>query len=154
MSMRTKHGTLPRLPRGCFYFHRSAITSSSAKPRGIHGGVTLTPNSLPHCAQKLPNSSFIFVSRDFRRLFTLWTDAVTPGPATVDKPSRLQRTRSPLGHPRCCSWAEEVPLRTRPFQHLPGATVSGYQFLGAPRQSSATAMPSLKTRSSEPSCQL
>ena len=29
------------------------------------------------------------MSRDFREVFTLWTDAVTPNPATVDKPSRL-----------------------------------------------------------------
>ena len=108
----------------------------------------------PALCTTFANSSFLFVSRDFRGLFALWTDAVTPGPATVDKPSRLQRTRSPLGHRRCCSWAEEVPLRTSPVQHLPGATVSGCRFLGAPRQSSATAVPSLKTRSSEPSCQL
>ena len=92
MSMTTKHGTLPRLHRGCSYFHCSAFTSSSAKTRGIHGGVTLTPNSLPHCAQHLPTHR---------------------------------------------SFCESGPQ----FQ--------GIKFLGAPRQSSATAMPSLKTRSSE-----
>ena len=42
-----------------------------------------------------------------------------------------QRTRSPLGHPRCRTWAEEVPLRTRR-----GATVSG-------SKSNVTAMPPL-----------
>ena len=30
-----------------------------------------------------------FVSPDARGLFTLWTDVMTPAPATVDKPSRL-----------------------------------------------------------------
>ena len=43
----------------------------------------------PALCAKFAKLIVLFVSRDFRGVFTLWTDAVTPGPATVDKPSRL-----------------------------------------------------------------
>ena len=43
----------------------------------------------PALCAKIAKLIVPFVSRDFRGFFTLWTDAVTSGPATVDKPSRL-----------------------------------------------------------------
>ena len=97
--------------------------------------------------------------RSFRESGLSWTfsrSGQTPSlraQQPLTSPAVSQQTRSPLGHPRWYTWAEEVRLRTRPFQHLFGATVSRCQFWSAPRQSSVTAMSSLKTRSSEPSCQ-
>ena len=73
----------------------------------------------PALCTTFANLIVLFASPDSRGLFTLWTDVTTAGPKTDVKPSRLQETGSPLGHPRCCTWAGEVPLRTRPFQHLP-----------------------------------
>ena len=73
--------------------------------------------------------------------YWLWVDACEFDADEDTSPSDFQRTRSLRRRPRCCMWADEVPLRTRFFQHLPGA--------GAPKQSNDTAIPSLKTRSSE-----
>ena len=73
--------------------------------------------------------------------YWLWVDACQVDADEDTSPSDFQRTRSLHRRPRCCMWADEVPLRTRFFQHLPGA--------GAPKQSCDRAIPSLKTRSSE-----
>ena len=73
--------------------------------------------------------------------YWLWVDACQFDVDEDTSPSDFQRTRSLHRRPRCCTWADEVPMRTRFFQHLLGA--------GAPKQSSDTAIPSLKTRSSE-----
>ena len=133
MLMTTVHSSSPRPPQERSHLHRSAITDFSAKTRVVNGGVTLTPNSLPHCAQDVPTHRSFCESGHSRAPKPLFSLAAS------------QRTRSPLGRQRCCTWAGEVPLRTRPFQHLSGATVSGCRCLAAPRQSSDTVMPSLKT---------
>ena len=63
-----------------------------------------------------------------------WTGAVAP----ASNRRQNQQTKSPLGHPRCHTWAEEGPLRTTNFQHPLGGTVSGCRFLAAPKQSNVS----------------
>ena len=134
MLMTTVHSSSPRPLQERSHLHRSAITDFSAKTRVVNGGVTLTPNSLPHCAQDVPtHRSFCESghSRAPKPLLSLPASQRTQ--ITSWSPTMMHRGQ---GRYHCAQNPSSIIL---------GATVSGCRCLAAPRQSSDTVMPSLKT---------
>ena len=122
--MRKKRGFLPRPPRGCSHLRRSAITS--AKTGVTHNGHHT--NFPPAVCAKFAQLIVLFLSQDFRGLFTLWTDAITTCAVTLKNLTTFHQTRSSLGHPQCCQRTEDEPLHAEQFQHLFGQQFQSINF--------------------------
>ena len=123
----SSQGMLP-LPSQCNH-------NSHLRMKGTH--IKFPPNLCTRFVKLVAH----FVCWDSRKLFALRLGAISPHLLPLSSLPFFLQTRSPLGRPPCCTGGEVGPLIKRPSHLHPEATVSRWQFLDAPRQSSITGKP-------------